>query len=105
METCTTNRQSQDRKEGENDACWRSDRSISPLLVAPIWGIGLHTHTHTHTHALYLHKETEIGLLIALRQADLKGQQRSLYRGTCLVTVTANRKTIGDLNSNQPSPQ
>lgn len=64
-----------------------------PRLVASIWGIGLHTHTQ------YLHKETEIGLLIASRQTDLKGQQRSLYRGTCLVTVTANRKTIGDLNS------
>ncbi len=56
------------------------------------------THPHTHTHALYLHK-TEIELLIASRHTDLKGQQRSLYRGTCLVIVTANRKTIDDLNS------
>lgn len=68
----------------------------------PIGGLYLRyrvTHTLSHTQALYLHKETEIGLLIALRQTDLKGQQRSLYRGTCLVIVTANRKTIGDLNS------
>lgn len=67
------------------------------LLEASIWGVGLHAHTQTH--ALYLHKETEIGLLIAVRQTDLKGQQTSLQRGTCLVVLTVNRKKIGDLNS------
>lgn len=66
----------------------------------PIGGLYLeYKVTHTHTHALYLHMETEIGLLIVLRQTDLKGQQRCLCRETCLVIVTANRKTIGDLNS------
>lgn len=66
----------------------------------PIGGLCLgYRVTHTHRHTLYRHMETEIGLLIALRQSDLKGQQRSLYRRTCLVIVTANRKTIGDLNS------
>lgn len=47
-----------------------------PLLAASIWGIEL----HTHTHALYLHLGTEIGLLIVLRQKDLKGQKRCLCR-------------------------
>lgn len=74
-----------------------------PLLVASIRGVRLHTHTvdihmYTHTHSPP-HQETKIGLLIAPRQAHLKGQRRSLQRGTCLVIVTANRKTIGDLNS------
>lgn len=68
-----------------------------PLLLASIWGVQLHTHTCTY--ALFPHKEPEIGLLIELRQTELKGQQRTLYSGTCLVIVTANRKTIGDLNS------
>ena len=68
----------------------------------PIGGLYLRyrvTHTHTHTHTLHLHMETEIGLLIASRQTDLEGQERSLQRVTCLVIVSANRKTIGDLNS------
>ena len=40
--------------------------------------------THSQTHALMHsspHKGTEIGLLIALRQTDLKGKQRSLIEG------------------------
>lgn len=82
--------------------------AFPPRLVASIWSVELHTHTHIHTRALNLHMETEIGLLIVLRQRDLKGRQRCLCVETCLQIVTANRKTIGDLNSqwsSQPSPQ
>lgn len=84
--------------------------AFPPRLVASIRSLELHTHTHAHirTRALNLHMETEIGLLIVLRQRDLKGRQRCLCVETCLQIVTANRKTIGDLNSqwsSQPSPR
>ena len=71
-EKCTMNRQSQERKEEENDACWRSDRSISPIGGLCL-GIGLHTN--------YLHKETHIGLLIAWDRRISKDSRGLFIKG------------------------
>lgn len=49
MEWRTMAQQSQKREDEENDACWRSDRSFSPLLLASIWGVQLHTRAHVHS--------------------------------------------------------
>lgn len=81
MEVCMMKRQSKDRKEEGNDACWRSDRSTS-RFECPIQSIGFYTHhiqMHTHKHTPCLHMDTEIGLLITLGLTDLKGQPRCLW--------------------------
>lgn len=94
METCKLDQQSLQTEKVENDACWRSDRNISPNWLCPS-SVYSFTHsltplpspyTYTHRPAL-IHsppKKTEIGLLIALRETCLKGKQRSLMEGPLL---------------------
>lgn len=60
-----------------------------PLWVASIWSIGFYKHPHT----LNLHMETEIGLSIKPRPTD----PQKTTKETCLVIVTGNKKTIGDI--------
>lgn len=95
-------------EQEENDACWRSDRSVA----GPPCRGSSYTHTHTRVHEISnLHTDAEIGLLISLRQGSLRdsgGGGGGLDGGgggslcgepVCLRIVAANGKTIGDLNS------